>query len=87
LAREPEKWHYLVGFAITLFAVYQLYQWYAVGQMYYRGISGGIYISYNEYPGRFTFVAIVYLSVLLLFGGGLLYTFVSNLPRQRRRPK
>jgi hypothetical protein len=85
LAREPVTWHYLVGIAITLFAAFQLYEWYSSGQLYYRSFFGGSYVSYAEHPGKFIFSAIVYVSVVLFFGGGLFYTLTGKLSRRRRR--
>jgi hypothetical protein len=82
LARKPATWRYLIGIAIALFAADQLHEWYSIGQMYYRSIGGGTYVSYTEPPGKLIFVAIVYLSALLLFGGSLLYTLIGNLPRR-----
>jgi hypothetical protein len=85
LAREPARWHYLLAIAIVMFAAFQLFEWYSIGQLYYRKIASGTYVSYAEHPGEFTFAAIVYVSGLAFFGGGLLYTLLGKLPRWRRR--
>jgi hypothetical protein len=77
----PWKLVFCIGF--TIFAGYQLYEWFADGRMYFRGISGGRYISYAEHPAWFTFLAFIYPSTFLVFGYGSLIGLIDKLSRLR----
>ena len=76
-------WKIAVCVAIAIFAAFQLYEWYATGQIYARRFGPQHYISYAEDPVRFTFVAMVYAIAVLLFGVGPLIMLINSLRRRR----
>ena len=69
--------------AIAIFAAFQLYEWYATGQIYARRYGPQHYISYAGDPVWFSFIATIYVSAVLLFGVGP-HIMLINKTRRRR---
>lgn len=76
-------WKIAVCVAIAVFAAFQLYEWYATGQIDARRFGSHHYISYAEGPVQFTFIATIYVSAVLLFGVGPLIMLIDRLRRRR----
>ena len=64
---------WLVGLAGALFCGYELYQWYAVKQLYFGRIGPGMEVSLADHPGLFAFLGIVYSYGFLIFASGTLF--------------
>jgi hypothetical protein len=70
----------LFGIYIAGFAAYNLYEWYATGQMYLHAFSEYTSPQWNSFaaePVRFSLMAAVYVGAFLLFGVGALVRLVS----------
>jgi hypothetical protein len=76
-------WKIAVCVAIAIFAAFQLYEWYATGQIYVRRYGPRHYISYAEDPVWFSFIATIYVSAVLLFGVGPLIMLINKIRRRR----
>ena len=76
-------WKVAVCVAIAIFAAFQLYEWYATGQIYARKYGPQRYIPYAEDPVWLSFIAAIYVSAVLLFGAGPLIMLVDKIRRRR----
>ena len=77
----------LFGIVMVVFSAYNLYEWYATGQIITHGHgTNRPWRSFAEEPIHFTFIATVYVSMFLLFGVGSVIKLIGWLWRRGRSP-
>ena len=67
----------LFGIYLVAFSAYNLYEWYAIGQIYLHNFSKPQWRSFAEEPIYFSCIATVYVSVFLLFGVGSFISLIN----------
>src|SRR5260370_36678494 len=64
---------WLFGLAVALFCGYELYQWYAVEQLYFGRVGPGMEVSLTDHPGLFALLGILYSLAFMMFASGTLF--------------
>ncbi len=73
----------LFGIVMVAFSAYNLYEWYATGQIITHGQTSRSWYSFADEPIHFTFIALVYVTIVLLFGACLINILINWLWRRR----
>jgi ABC-type multidrug transport system permease subunit len=64
---------WLFGLAVALFCGYELYQWYAVKQLYFGRVGPGMEVSLTDHPALFALLGILYSLAFMMFASGTLF--------------
>src|SRR6266852_952980 len=64
---------WLFGLAVALFCGYELYQWYAVKQLYFGRVGPGMEVSLADDPWLFAVLGVVYSYGFILFTFGTIF--------------